>query len=128
MQDCVLPTGGGPDGTSPILIAKGDYVEVVFGAMHYDKDIWGDDADVFKPERWENTTKPGWTYIPFSAGRRVCPGQLITLTENAYILVWLMRRFRALENRDPVLEFVEQNRLTVESRNGVQVGLIPIDS
>jgi cytochrome P450 len=111
-----------------MFIAKGDCIDVVFGAMHYDKDIWGEDADVFRPERWENIKKPGWTYIPFSAGRRVCPGQQITLTENAYVLIRLMRKFKALENRDPVLEFVEQNRLTVESRHGVQIGLIPIDS
>lgn len=48
----------------------------------------------------------------------------ITLTENAYVLVRLMREFERLENRDPVKEFVERTRLTTESRNGVLVGLI----
>ena len=66
----------------------------------------------------------GWTYLPFSAGRRICPGMDISLTENAYVLVRLMRGFERLENRDPVKEFVERTRLTTESRNGVLVGLI----
>lgn len=96
--------------------------------MHRDKKIWGDDADMFRPERWENIEKPGWTYIPFSAGPRVCPGRQITLTESAYVLVRLMQKFKALENRDPVWEFVEQSRLTVESRNRVKVGLIPAET
>jgi hypothetical protein len=39
-----------------------------------------------------------------------------------------MQKFKALENRDPVWEFVEQSRLAVESRNGVKVGLIPAET
>jgi cytochrome P450 len=61
--------------------------------------------------------------MPFSAGRRVCPGMDITLTENAYVLVRLMREFERLENRDLVREYVERTRLTTESRQGVLVGL-----
>lgn len=131
IQDCVLPTGGGPDGKSPIFVSKGEGVNVIFAALHYDTEIWGDDADQFRPERWEdiNHNRSGklnsWTYMPFSAGPRVCPGKDITLTENAYVLMRLVREFRVLENRDTVWEFVEQNRLTTESRNGVKVGLIP---
>jgi cytochrome P450 len=90
--------------------------------MHYDKEIWGDDAEKFRPERWEKIRNPGWTYIPFSGGRRVCPGKQIVLTENAYVLVRLVHKFKTLENRDPVWDFVEEHRLTVESRNGVKVG------
>lgn len=132
-QDCILPTGGGADGKSPIFISKGDNVHVIFGALHYDKTIWGDDAEEFRPERWVEEDGPvkkqmGWTYIPFSAGRRICPGMDITLTENAYVLVRLMREFERLENRDPVKEFIEQTRLTTESRNGVLVGLIKAQS
>lgn len=97
--------------------------------LHYAKEIWGDDAEESRPERWLEEDglvkkQTGWTYLPFSAGRRICPGMDITLTENAYVLVRLMREFERLENRDLVKEFVERTRLTTESRNGVLVGLI----
>lgn len=127
-EDSVLPTGGGPDGTSPVFVAKGDQIEVVFGAMHYDKDIWGDDADKFNPERWlTSNQQQSWNYIPFSAGRRICPGKDLARTEIAYVLVRLIREFKTLENRDPVYEYVEESRLTTESRNGLLVGLVPAD-
>ncbi|KAI9815253.1 MAG: hypothetical protein M1827_002733 [Pycnora praestabilis] len=125
LKDCVLPSGGGPDGKKPIFVPQGTQVSVNFGAMQRDKDIWGEDADEFRPERWEDM-KTGWHYIPFSGGPRICPGQQIALTECAYVLVRLMQNFRAMENRDPEMAFIEQSRLTVESRNGVKVALIPL--
>ena len=66
--------------------------------------------------------------MPFSIGKRICPGKDLTLTENAYVIARLMQHFKGLENRDPVMEFVELNKLTTESRNGVLVGLIPGDA
>jgi len=124
LQDSILPSGGGLDGTAPIFVPQGTQVTVNFGAMHRDQDIWGADANDFRPERWEGF-EPGWHYIPFSAGPRICPGQQLTITETAYVLVRLLREFRDIENRDPEMAFVEESRLTVESRNGVLVGLIP---
>jgi cytochrome P450 len=50
----VLPHGGGPIGQDPILLQKGDEVEMVMSVMHIDRDIWGDDVMEFKPERWRN--------------------------------------------------------------------------
>lgn len=122
LHDCVLPTGGGPDRTAPIFVPRGTRVTVNFGAMHRDRDIWGEDADQFRPERWE-TLKQGWHFIPFSGGPRICPGQQIALTESAYVLARLMQKFEAMENRDPETAFIEQSRLTIESRNGVKVAL-----
>jgi cytochrome P450 len=42
--------------------------------MHRRKDIYGTDADEFRPERWE-TLRPHWGYLPFSGGSRVCVGR-----------------------------------------------------
>lgn len=125
LKDCVLPSGGGPRGTAPIFVPQGTRVSVNFGAMHRDVDIWGKDAESFRPERWEGL-KPGWHYIPFSGGPRVCPGQQVALTEAAYVLVRLMQTFESMENRDPEMAFIEQSRLTTESRNGVKVALFPV--
>ena len=53
MRDTVLPLGGGPDGKSPILVRKGQPVNYQPYVMHRRKDLYGEDALEFKPERWE---------------------------------------------------------------------------
>ena len=123
LKDCTIPTGGGADGKSPIFVPRGTQVSVNFGAMQRDRDIWGEDAEEFRPERWENV-KLGWHYIPFSGGPRVCPGQQLALAECSFVLFRLLREFERIENRDPVREYVEQSRLTTESRNGVKIAFM----
>ena len=61
-EDTVLPVGGGPDGKSPIFVPKGRVVAWSVFAMHRRKDFFGEDADEFRPERWE-TLRPGWEYV-----------------------------------------------------------------
>lgn len=72
-----LPTGGGPDGTSPILVRPGEAVGYCVYAMHRRKDIYGDDALEFRPERWEGDALKniGWAYLPFNGGPRICLGR-----------------------------------------------------
>lgn len=53
VKDTVLPLGGGPDGKSPIHIVAGTQVNYNVFAMHRRKDLYGEDAEEFKPERWE---------------------------------------------------------------------------
>ena len=120
LKDCILPTGGGLDGKAPIFVSRGTQVSVNFGATQRDKDIWGEDANEFRPERWEHM-KLGWHYTPFSGGPRICPGQQLALTESAYVLARLLQTFESIENKDPEFAYIEQSRLTVESRNGVKV-------
>ncbi|MGH7961572.1 MAG: cytochrome P450 [Candidatus Binatia bacterium] len=64
-KDCTLPRGGGKDGSAPIFIPKGSIVEYSVHVMHHSKEIWGDDAEEFRPERWEGR-KQGWEYLPVS--------------------------------------------------------------
>ena len=63
--DTVLPVGGGEDGNSPLLVHKGQIVCWSNFAMQRREDIYGEDADEFRPERWE-ALRPGWCYIPFN--------------------------------------------------------------
>jgi len=69
-----LPVGGGEDGTKPVAIRKGQVVAFGVYGMHRRKDIWGEDADEFRPERWERR-KMDWAYLPFSGGPRICLGR-----------------------------------------------------
>ena len=48
-----LLTGGGPDRTAPVLIPKGATVAYSVYAMHRRPDFYGMDAELFRPERWD---------------------------------------------------------------------------
>ncbi|KAL2282301.1 hypothetical protein FJTKL_10922 [Diaporthe vaccinii] len=66
-KDTVLPTGGGPNGTDPVFVPKNSAVDYCVYVTQRRKDIWGPDADEFRPERWEGR-KVGWEYLPFNGG------------------------------------------------------------
>lgn len=74
ITDTVLPVGGGQDGKSPLLVPAGTNVGWNLFAIHRREDLYGDDAAEFKPERWE-TLRPGWEYLPFNGGPRICIGR-----------------------------------------------------
>jgi hypothetical protein len=68
----LLPSGGGPSGTSPVLIPKGTAVGYSIYHMHRMANLYGENAHEFRPERWENThleKKVGWCSPPFMAVR-----------------------------------------------------------
>ncbi len=86
MKHTVLPVGGGPDASSPILVRKGEAVSYSVYAMHRRKDLYGEDADQFHPDRWNPSSGKGpdlrnigWGYLPFNGGPRVCLGRGCTL-------------------------------------------------
>ncbi|KAF9696347.1 hypothetical protein EKO04_005637 [Ascochyta lentis] len=77
----VLPTGGGPDRKSPVLIPKGSAVAFSVYSMHRRPDLYGMDAELFRPERWDekmpmknDPTNVKWGYLPFHGGPRICLG------------------------------------------------------
>lgn len=72
-----LPTGGGPDGTAPLLVQPGEAVGYCVYVMHRRRDLYGEDADEFRPERWEGDALKdiSWGYLPFNGGPRLCLGR-----------------------------------------------------
>ncbi|KAF2138891.1 uncharacterized protein K452DRAFT_233513 [Aplosporella prunicola CBS 121167] len=121
-KDTTLPRGGGKDGNSPIFIPKGSSCDFSVHVMHRRKDIWGPDADEFKPERWEGR-KVGWEYLPFNGGPRICVGQQFALTEASYVTVRLLQRFDKMESLEK--DAVVGHNLTLINciANGVKVRL-----
>ncbi|KAG2419987.1 hypothetical protein HFD88_004784 [Aspergillus terreus] len=95
LRDTTLPSGGGKDGSSPIYIPKGQ--QVLYGSyvLQRRKDIWGDDAEAFNPDRWIGR-KVTWEYIPFNGGPRTCIGQQFALIKTSYVLVRLLQRFDSI--------------------------------
>ncbi|PSR80330.1 cytochrome P450 [Coniella lustricola] len=121
-KDTQLPVGGGPDGKSPIFVHKGQNVEYSVYVMQRRKDLWGPDADEFRPERWQGR-KVGWEYLPFNGGPRICIGQQFALTEASYVTVRLLQRFAEIKNMETDPELRHNLTLTTCSANGVKVCL-----
>ncbi|RYP18707.1 hypothetical protein DL767_009781 [Monosporascus sp. MG133] len=75
----VLPVGGGPEGRSPLFVGKNDAVTYSTFVMHRRRQCFGNEADGFRPGRWvEARLRPGWEFLPFNGGPRICPGQKFT--------------------------------------------------
>lgn len=72
------------------LLKKGICVQYPARFLHTSKDIWGDDAMEFKPERFlemnKNPDSPETkrklaSYLPFGGGNHYCPGRGFALAE-----------------------------------------------
>ncbi|KAK3395166.1 cytochrome P450 [Podospora didyma] len=96
IRDTVLPVGGGPDGKSPVAVRKGARVQLGTYLTHRRKDIWGSDADEFRPERWEGRRR-GWEFTPFSGGPQICVGQGYSMTQVSFVIARIAMRYDKME-------------------------------
>lgn len=119
LKTTTLPLGGGPDGQSPILIRKGEPVGYCVYAMHRRKDLYGEDAMEFKPERWEDgklLKHVGYGYLPFNGGPRLCLGQDFALLEAGYTIARIIQQFPSItipEGEDTIQVGKEKQTLTL---------------
>lgn len=74
VEDTTLPHGGGGDGQSPLFVSKGTVVLYNVYSMHRDEGVFGAKPEEFIPERWRDL-RPGWAYLPFNGGPRICIGR-----------------------------------------------------
>lgn len=151
-RDTVLPMGGGADGRSPVLVRKGEMAHWSLWSMHRRKDLYGEDAEEFRPERWldeggRKGLRVGWEFLPFNGGPRICIGreyylirtlelealwggvadlevEQFALMEASYVTVRLMQEFGGIESRDPE-PWREKFSLTCMGLGGCKVVLTP---
>ncbi|KAI1078737.1 putative cytochrome P450 oxidoreductase/alkane hydroxylase [Whalleya microplaca] len=122
-KDTWLPRGGGTDGKSHMLVRKGQIVAFWPWATHRKSEIFGDDPETFRPERWESIKGDVAGFVPFQPGPRVCPGQRIALAMASYIIIRLLQSFASMEMRD-TRPWTENLGLSLASKNGVIVALL----
>ena len=126
----ILPTGGGPDGTSPMLVRKGELVVFSQYVNSRRKNICGKDAENFRPERWETgeLVDIGWAYFPFNGGPRQCLGEDFALMEVSFTVVQLLQTYRKIvlpEGEPNEAVGTERQRLTLvlSSEDGCRVDI-----
>jgi cytochrome P450 len=120
----VLPRGGGLDGQAPISVRRNTYLIAVTYSTHRRPSTYGTDAEAFRPQRWESSElRPGWEFLPFGGGPRVCLGRHYALIQTAYVTVRLMQRFGGIEVRDDGQVWKERIGFVLENAHGSKVGL-----
>ncbi|KFA72046.1 hypothetical protein S40288_02257 [Stachybotrys chartarum IBT 40288] len=122
LTDTTLPSGGGPNGQSPVFVPEGTQVLMPIYAIMHRRDLWHD-AESFIPERWENL-KPGWKYTPFAGGPRKCLGQQFAKTIVSYVIARFCQDYDMIENvEEGTGEIKLHHSIENRSGTGVQVRL-----
>ncbi|RIW32034.1 cytochrome P450 [Bacillus salacetis] len=82
-----------------------DRVMVLIPQLHRDKDAWGQDAEEFRPERFEDAEKvPNHAYKPFGNGQRACIGMQFALHEATLVLGMLLKHFEFIDHTNYEME------------------------
>ncbi|KAJ6142059.1 hypothetical protein N7497_011158 [Penicillium chrysogenum] len=90
----------------------------VIDATHLDKDVYGIDSDLYKPERWieaneDQRRQMDRSFLTFSAGKRICTGVHIAWLEMKKTLPLLLMNFD--------LELVDPNQ---DVREGIRISAV----
>ncbi|KAK7998780.1 n-alkane-inducible cytochrome P450 [Apiospora marii] len=123
----VLPRGGGPDGKSPTLLAKGAGIVYSVYHLHRREEIYGSDSRVYRPQRWESgdlikKARPGAGYVDFNAGPRLCLGKDFALMEASYAIIRILQAYPQLSLAPGI-----RNEPVGTERQTYTIGLSPAD-
>ncbi|KAL5499108.1 hypothetical protein ACEPAH_1626 [Sanghuangporus vaninii] len=74
---------------------EGTVLSVPMYTVHRDPEVWGADADVFRPERWFelDAVKLQKSFYPFSFGPRACVGRNLAMTELLLVISSISHRY-----------------------------------
>ena len=62
--------------------------------INLDKRVWGEDADRFRPERFDNPPENKYSFQTFSHGRRDCVGKVLAIPQLKAQFCYLVKNFK----------------------------------
>jgi benzoate 4-monooxygenase len=86
-----------------VFYPPGTVLSVPTYTIHHSKEIWGPDADEFRPERWHAdvlTPRQRAAFNPFGYGSRACVGRNVAEMELKLILATWARRYDVILRQD----------------------------
>ncbi len=82
----------------PYTVPNDHFLLANYEALHTANGAWGDDGDVFNPDRFlepvRGSTLKNDLLMPFSVGKRICPGEGLARAELFLFIVGLLQSFK----------------------------------
>lgn len=110
-------------------VPKGSVIMLCTWAVNFSKELWGPDADEFKPERW---MQPGqansggatsnYAFLTFLHGPRSCIGQRFAVAELACLLAAFVGRYE-FKLTNPDEEPIIKGGITARPKDGLKLDL-----
>jgi cytochrome P450 len=93
-DDMVVTTNDIKGLEQTMILPKGSITSMNIFAFQRDKDTFNR-PDEWLPDRWENATEDmKAAFMPFTVGRRSCPGQLLAMSELEVFLSRLLMNYQ----------------------------------
>ncbi|KZV79535.1 cytochrome P450 [Exidia glandulosa HHB12029] len=126
-EDDYVPLSGG----ERVFVPKGTIINVPINVIQTDKNVWGSDAEEFRPERWlrraaerkekEGLHTPHRELLAFGAGPRMCIGRHFAILEVKATLATFLRQFAFApapsKEIEPFVSFVVRPRVRGDSKS-----------
>ncbi|KAK6755821.1 hypothetical protein RB195_014295 [Necator americanus] len=96
-----------------IQVEEGEYVLADTFTLHHSPEVWGEDADEFRPERWMDKERPVAAWLSFGLGPRQCIGMRLARMEEKLVLAHLLKRYDIVATCDTENSLTLRGSMTI---------------